>query len=165
MTYLKLKNLLISFYKWQTGFIRKKLIPRSRHVAERKNEVIDQHLWALIKQIKSRYTNKKSTTLATQYREWGPEKNNSHLYVSLFRNALLVLHKTLFLIPLCPTAARCLRNTRKSSEKKLRVKSRRNHRYLIEVDCSWGQFKSAKLKEKNYKCTNFFHNIAKKERD
>ena len=42
-----------------------------------------------------------------------------------------------------------------------------NHRYLIEVDCSLGQFKSAKLKDKVYTINApiFFHNIAKKEKD
>ena len=38
-----------------------------------------------------------------------------------------------------------------------------HHRYLIEVDCSLGQFKSAKLKHKE--CTKIFHNNAKKEGD
>ena len=38
------------------------------------------------------------------------------------------------------------------------------HRYLKEVDCSSGQFKSAKLKyiqRIHYKCTKFLHNTAK----
>ena len=37
------------------------------------------------------------------------------------------------------------------------------HRYLIEVDCSLGQFKSAKLKDKEHTVNApFFHSIAKK---
>ena len=42
-----------------------------------------------------------------------------------------------------------------------------SHRYLIEVDCSLGQFKSAKLKDKEYTINApfFVHNIAKKEMD
>ena len=36
------------------------------------------------------------------------------------------------------------------------------HKYLIRVDCSSGQFKSAKLKGKE--CTKFLHNIAKKKK-
>ena len=35
------------------------------------------------------------------------------------------------------------------------------HRYLIEVDCSLGQFTSAKMKDKDY--TKYLHNIAKKK--
>ena len=37
-----------------------------------------------------------------------------------------------------------------------------DHRYLTEVDCSSDQFKSAKLKDKDYTmnaCTKFLHNI------
>ena len=33
---------------------------------------------------------------------------------------------------------------------KKKFQSRSNHRYLIEVDCSLGQFKSAKLKDQEY---------------
>ena len=41
------------------------------------------------------------------------------------------------------------------------------HRYLIEVDCSSGQFKSAKLKDRKYttNAPNFFHIIAKKKKN
>ena len=41
------------------------------------------------------------------------------------------------------------------------------HRYQIELNCSLGQFKSAKLEDKEYtiNATKFFCNIAKKERD
>ena len=40
-----------------------------------------------------------------------------------------------------------------------------NHRYIIEVDCSLGQFKSAILEDKEYTIDfiKFFHNIAKKK--
>ena len=38
-----------------------------------------------------------------------------------------------------------------------------NHRYLIEIDCSSGKFKSGNLEDKEYtkkyKCTKFSHNI------
>ena len=39
-----------------------------------------------------------------------------------------------------------------------------DHRYLIEIGCSSDQFKSAKLKDKEYTINMpiFFHNIAKK---
>ena len=39
------------------------------------------------------------------------------------------------------------------------------HRYQIELDCSLGQFKSAKLEDKEYtiNATKFFCNIAKKK--
>ena len=37
------------------------------------------------------------------------------------------------------------------------------HRYLIELDCSTWQFKSAKLKDKKYKYTKLLNTISKKE--
>ena len=45
----------------------------------------------------------------------------------------------------------------------LAIKTWLNHRYLLEVDCSSGQFKSSKMKDKEYtlkfKCTKFLNYI------